>query len=139
MFVWIFVAVLYYLVASLNTTSIEFSDPIMRGLKTGLNTLIVSVVAPVCAFEIFILMKKTDIGINATLNKIASTTFGIYLFHDSWLGYYFIWNNVFTAEAVFLNKLYPFIAAALIIGIFAFCSLVDIMRQKIFRAIFNLS
>lgn len=139
MFVWIFGAVLYYLVASLNTTSIEFSDPIMRVLKTGLNTLIVSVVAPVCAFETFILMKKTDIGKNATLNKIASTTFGIYLFHDSWLGYYFIWNNVFTAEAVFLNKLYPFIAAALIIGIFAFCSLVDIMRQKIFRAIFNLS
>ena len=82
----------------------------------------------ICAVGVFYLFKDLEIGHSKFINKVASTTFGIYLIHDNSLVLAWLWPHF---KAVFsLN------ASTLWIGllltaclVFAACALIEAVRQ----------
>lgn len=82
----------------------------------------------ICLFRLFVSLKM---GTRPFINKIASTTFGIYLIHESLLGREIIWNHIFNvSENQFTSAYFPLFAIADILIVFIVCSVIDILRQK---------
>lgn len=90
-----------------------------------------SIPVPVCSIAVFYLFKSLDIGSNSFINSVASTTFGVYLIHDSGLWRKLIWYQLFKVDTVlFLSKWFPVISIFVIIIVFFTCSIIDLIRQK---------
>lgn len=86
-------------------------------------------VLSVCLFENFLNIKMGSIKV---INKIASTTLGIYMIHDGELQRY-IWDTIFKSKEHLSHRALETIASILIstIIIFVFGMIIDLMRQEI--------
>ena len=73
---------------------------------------------------IFLLFQNIDIGTNIYINKIASTTFGIYLIHDNMFLKQIIWLKLINANRFYNIKLI-FISILGIFLVFFICALID--------------
>lgn len=79
----------------------------------------------VCLFMIF---EKTNIATNKWINRIASTTFGIYLIHDSFQVRNVLWTEIFhVTDYKTTWLLVPYSVMAVIL-IFAVCAVIDGLR-----------
>ncbi|MCF0126765.1 MAG: acyltransferase family protein [Clostridia bacterium] len=84
---------------------------------------------------LFIGFGKVEMRQNKIINLISSTTFGVYLIHDNWLVRPFLWKTLFK-NALFISSNYIFLHSLLVIfGVFAVCSLCDLIRQFVFEKI----
>lgn len=101
---------------------------IIKQLVTGPWTLGIVIVATLS----FIKVSELDIHYNPVVNRIASTTFGIYLISDNSYVRSFLWHTVFHTN-IMLSK--PYIVAYVIvisIIVFVICSILEFLRKKIF-------
>lgn len=90
---------------------------------------------PICSVSLFLFL-ASFIFSNGFVNKVASTTFGIYLLHDSIIGRKIIWNEIIRPEITQFSLMwyqYAFLSIATIVGIFIVCSLIDMLRQLFFE------
>lgn len=84
----------------------------------------------VSLFMVFKFIKIKNIPI---INKLASTTLGVYMLHDGISGQIW-WNNIFNPRDIFYNFNTSFYKMLLIILIiFIVCSIIDLLRQIIFK------
>lgn len=103
------------------------AEKLLRFIYVGLST---SVFTPFAVIFLFCFCKSLNIGNNNIINKIASTTFGIYLIHDSTVGRQFIWNKIFHClDVQYESQCFPMIAIATILSVFLTCSAIDFLRQ----------
>jgi len=89
-------------------------------------------ISAICLFIIFLRMKSFY---NSMVNKIASTTFAIYLIHDNLLISDWLWNSLvkgYRFEDTPLVLIYGVLIAGLI---FIVCSIIDLVRQYIFNGL----
>lgn len=79
--------------------------------------------------------RSLNIPHSKLINAIASATFGVYLIHDSKLVRPFLWLEVFR-NASFQDSPYliPYSIAVILI-VYLVCTLLELMRSKIFRVI----
>lgn len=70
---------------------------------------------------------------NKIINKISSTTFGIYLIHDSLIGRSVIWIGIFKVDTYYGENLYPIYAILIVLCVFLLCSAIDFIRQFCFE------
>lgn len=91
----------------------------------------VAVPIPIEATVLFLMFGNMNIKSNEAINKIAATTFGVYLIHDSAYGRSLIWRGILKVD-IFWYKLpvFPLAALCLIIVVFAVCSAIDLLRIK---------
>lgn len=90
-----------------------------------------SVVTPFCAWGIFVWFVSWNIGSIKWINRIAGTTFGVYLIHDSYITRTLIWHTILRVDTVqYASPLFPVYAILSIGGVFCGCSLIDLCRQK---------
>ena len=97
--------------------------------------LMSGILIPIISVSIFLFLSSFNFS-NSAVNKIASTTFGVYLLHDSNLGRELIWNNILCPEKSQFNLVwYKYILLSLssVIGIFTVCALIDMVRQVVFE------
>lgn len=95
-----------------------------------------SVVTPLCAFFVFRFFESLDLGINAVINKIAATTFGVYLIHESETGRSFIWYRIIKPDILFCNEtLFPLYMILLVLAVFVVCSAIDLIRVSFIEPI----
>lgn len=90
---------------------------------------------PICSVSLFLFLASFNFS-NGFVNKIASTTFGIYLLHDSIIGRKLIWNEIIHPEITQFSLVwyqYAFLSIVTIAGIFIVCSLIDLLRQLFFE------
>lgn len=90
---------------------------------------------PIICVSLFLFLASFEFS-NEIVNKIASTTFGVYLLHDSYIGRELIWNEIVCPERTAFNLVwYQYVALSIItiVGIFTMCALIDIMRQVVFE------
>lgn len=83
------------------------------------------------ALFIFILFLYGSTYSNKLVNKIASTTFAVYLIHANFLIVPWLWNNVVHGtnfEDSYMVLLYGFFVS---ITIFAVCAIIDLIRQLV--------
>lgn len=87
------------------------------------------------AIALFGVFKNWHFPHNAMINSVATTTFAVYLIHDNGVISAWLWNDIIKAgrfyDSVFLIPHMVFTA----IVIFAVCSLMEFMREKIFSTV----
>ena len=89
---------------------------------------------PVLAVLVMMLIYGLEIKKNNIINFVASTTFGIYLLHDSPIIRPILWNKIVKADTV-LYKMpaFPLVCLIVILTIFICGLLIDILRQHFFE------
>ncbi len=93
------------------------------------------ILIPIISVSLFLFLSSFSFS-NSVVNKIASTTFGVYLLHDSNLGRELIWNHIIRPEYTQFYLIwykYVFLSLITIISIFTVCALIDMFRQIIFE------
>ncbi len=88
-----------------------------------------SIFVIIIAICIFLLFKNKKIKYNKYINKISTTSLGIYLIHDNYLLKDIIWNKI-TPISLYITKWYfPFYAIIKILTIFVICFIIVRIKQ----------
>ena len=86
----------------------------------------------------FNFFKNLNIKYNRFINTVAGTTFGIYLIHENRLLNKFMYHRIFNLD-YFINSRFLILYMLLcVIVIFAVCSLIEFIRQKLFKVVFKI-
>lgn len=91
---------------------------------------IFTIIQTICLFMTF---NKLNIKYNPVINKIASTTFGVYLIHDSNLLRPIIWKDIFNVASYQNTALIIPYSIVVTIIVFICCSVIDLIRQIVFE------
>ena len=85
-----------------------------------------------CIFLGFIRLNIPHSGI---INTVAGTTLGVYMLHENIFSQRFLWNTIFR-PAAFQDSAYfiPY-SLAVILAILTVCTLLELLRSRIFRAL----
>ncbi len=86
---------------------------------------------------IFCFFLNIKIPYNKWINKVATTTFGIYLIHDNGIIRDYLWNELLDVNSV-EGMMYIFYSIIVVLSIFCICSIIDLIRQIIFKVIYGL-
>lgn len=87
------------------------------------------------AVALFVVFKNWHLPHNAMINSVATTTFAVYLIHDNGVISAWLWNDIIIASRFYDSIfLIPHMILTAIV-IFAICSLMEFMREKIFSTI----
>ena len=89
------------------------------------------VILSISVFELFL---KIDIGYNNVINKLASTTLGVYILHDGILNQY-MWQNIFKTKMNLNSKYSLFYILGTTALIFCLGASIDLVRQVIEKKI----
>lgn len=123
---WIIDAYCIYL----NALNISIYSRIKNLLISQMQT---SICWPICAVPLFKFFESIDIGSNELINKIASTTFGIYLIHEFGPFRSLIWYKILNVDLLYANRLFLLYAFLVVMFVFIVCSVIDRIRQLIFE------
>lgn len=122
---WIIGSGIYYLTSTKYAAGIDSTK--VKYLVMLLELIHVAVVTPVCSVALVSIMQSYTLHYSI-LNKVASTTFGIFLFHDSGIIRAYIWNPLFNINSQFFSVLFPIIAVVDIIVVFIIGAIIDLTR-----------
>ncbi len=104
----------------------------LRGLKgnffyfADLNSVLVLGVS-ICLFLAF---KQLRIDHNKWINRIAATTFGVYLLHDNNLLRKWIWQDRLQVSQFYESDWFPLYADGIVIFVFCLCGILDFLRIR---------
>lgn len=126
------ICMLFYLLAWIATAWINFAVQEYNLLYPGLLSLFgYSVVVLICALFLFMFFEQIKMKYNPIVNQIASTTFGIYLIHDSLVGRNLIWGDIFKIDTVvYRTNLFPIWSILIAVIVFTLCSVIDYLRLR---------
>ncbi|MBP3728747.1 MAG: acyltransferase [Lachnospiraceae bacterium] len=109
------------------------------GLKTemlarGFSSLNSMLMVPCLIWGAFRLAQSWRMGYHGWINRLAASTFGIYLIHDSLVIRPLLWYRwVPVAVSQYPSPLFPLWAILTILGIFILCALLDQLRLILFE------
>lgn len=127
-FLWVFTACISYLY-------FLFSFKGRRLYSMAAIGIIRTVSAPLCAYSLFLFTLKMKLGEHKLINKIAGTTFAVYLIHGS-VFQLNIWDSVFKINTVQYGSVYfPLYCLLDTVVIFFICSGIELIRKPLFERI----
>lgn len=107
----------------------HFWQAVVKKLLGGVRTCIGTPLFVFCFFRLF---DSLDIGCIPRVNDLASTTFAVYLLHDSAFGRYYIWNHLLDVSGTpFGSRFFPLFAIFAVLTVFFVCAGIDFCRQKL--------
>lgn len=113
-----------------NSQIIDTNTLQTKLLKMFYTTTSTAILTPIAVAFIFEFFKGLSIKNNQLINIVASTTFGIYLIHDSSVGRVLLWNKIFHCLDYQYNSAYfPLLAILSTFTVFISCSIIDYLRQ----------
>ena len=126
---WAGSAFCFYQKGSLSSgEAVPGADLLLRGY----NALGSMVFVTLCAWCVFHLFEEMRTDCKPAVNRTAATTFGIYLIHDSLIIRPLLWYGwLQVGERQYPSPLMPLYAVLTVAGIFALCSLLDRLRQRL--------
>lgn len=108
-----------------------------RILVAFTNSLLTScILVTACSICIFYFFNNLHIGEIKLINKLAATTFGVYLIHDSRFIRPFLWCNIIKVQNMYFVSYFPYLAILSAIFIFCFCSLFDYLRLRFIEPVY---
>ncbi len=125
----IFVVILYFLMTALGfyTAQATAETTILKLFLLCLKGINPVVLCPIVVFLLFSFFSNLHFK-SRFINIVASTTFGIYLLHDSQVGRAFIWNVIVRPIRWMNSYLFVFYAFIAIFAVFCVCSAIDYAR-----------
>ena len=112
------------------------SDGAIKGpwLSMVYSAVLSLVMVPLCVWALFRFFEGWQIAENAWINRIAATTFGVYLIHDSLIIRPLLWYAwLGVAKRQYPSPLFPLYAVATIFLIFLTCSALDMLRIRFYE------
>lgn len=113
---------------------LKLCPELMPGLVSNyidyLNLVQIGIFVPLCGISIFILFLSLPNFYSKRINTIASTTFGVYLLHDSGIARQLIWNNILHVGQQFEDCYYFAYAIISILLVFVMGALFDRIRKR---------
>lgn len=104
-----------------------FNNSALLFVKTN---SITTALLSICIFMVF---KNMDIGYSKIINRIASTTFGIYLIHDNEYVRSFLWKELLH-NASYMDSMYlPLHTVVSVAGVFCVCMGVESVRTFVVK------
>lgn len=79
-------------------------------------------------------MPWKETRLDGFIRRVASAAFGVYLIHDNYLIRYLVWDT-FRASKVALTHWAVLYAAAVAVLVYAACTCIELIRQKVFAAV----
>ena len=130
--IWITGGLAYYFYSSIMVSNNGGAGyTIMADL---LDLYIFMVVTPLAAVSLFLWFKGLNMGRVKVINRIAGTTLGIYLIHDSEIFRTTLWQGIFHMDSgLYGSGLYPLYAIGISIIIFLAGMLIDLARQMLIQ------
>lgn len=112
--------------------STHFNIPagLMKRFITGFRSGFLVPACTICIYQIF---DSLDIGTINWINVIASGSFGVYLIHDSPIKI-LIWK-IFRIENAWKSPFFIVFALSSCVFLFSICILIDLLREKVIKAI----
>lgn len=102
-------------------------------LKVKLFALIqLAIATPICSLSLLDLFDNMKVKPSKTINRIASTTFGIYLFHDADLISNLLWNKWLKVDTLqYSSRFFIVYCVLTVVIVFSLLSCLDLLRQRI--------
>lgn len=96
-----------------------------------------SFIIVIIAMGVMMFFKHINLGQNKVINTIAATTFGVYLIHDNPIMEQVIWTKWLNMPSMLTSNVGHFLLTILVWCplIFIICSLIDLVRIKLFNVI----
>ena len=123
---WVGSACLFYELANVHNDPTTIGKFIVK-LISSVNT---AFFVPGSSITLFCLFMYSRIGYNRIINLIATTTFGIYLIHDSVVFRQIVWRGIFKIDTLYLSKYFLFVAVFYCIIVFSICAICDMFRKR---------
>ncbi len=79
---------------------------------------------------LFLAFKQLRMGYSPLINKVAATTFGVYLIHDNDLFRLFLWQEIYPFLQWYDSPLLPLYSIVAVAIVFYVCSFIDFHRVK---------
>ena len=92
-----------------------------------------SVVGLLAAIGIYTIFKNIKITYSPFINKVASTTYAVYLIHNNPIISDWLWNTVVQANNYFDSPFFLLHMVSITTLIFVFCSMIELIRLNIFN------
>ncbi len=111
----------------------SLQDGLSGDLMVKLFALIqMAITTPICAFSLFYIFDNLKITPSKKINKVASTTFGIYLFHDADLISNLLWNKWLRVDSIqYSSHFFALCCVVTVFTVFVLLSFLDLLRQRI--------
>ena len=91
----------------------------------------------ITSFYLFMVFKQLHLRHNYLINRIAATTFGVYLIHDSNLLRHFIWRDILQVNCWEENPFLPVYAIITVMFVFVLCGTIDFLRIQFLESFYN--
>ena len=92
-----------------------------------------SILVFLSAISLFIFFKDLKLGNNKIINLFASTSFGVYLFHEHIFMKELLWDNIFSLDKILRNNSIFISGIAISVIIYIIGFIIDLIRQVIFK------
>lgn len=86
-----------------------------------------------CAICMFLFFKGLKLGNNKIINVIASTSFGVYLFHEYIFMKELLWNNIFSLDKILGSNSILISGIIITVLIYIIGFIIDLIRQVLFK------
>ncbi|MDE6946587.1 MAG: hypothetical protein K2P14_05320, partial [Anaeroplasmataceae bacterium] len=91
-----------------------------------------SILMAVMSISLFMGFSSIKFPENKVINKIASTTFGIYLIHDNKYMRTIIWRDILK-NGMFIDSSFLWVHALFsVVAVFCTCAIIDMIRMRLF-------
>ena len=133
-YLWLMFAIFFWMIDSMVLYETNVLS-LLNGTKVKLIVNVFGIIdygllVPSCATFLFLFFSTLHIQCH-TINRIASTTFGIYLLHDNIAIRELLWSKLLKVDTVqYTSSLFPLYAIVDVIVIFLIGMCVDLFRQK---------
>lgn len=87
--------------------------------------------------SLFLFMAQCKVGNCKFVNRIASTTFGVYMIHSDFNLTDFIWGTCFQCMKFYDSVYYIFHMIITVLGLFCICCIIDLLRQLFWKFTFD--
>ncbi len=96
----------------------------------------------ICSVALFVFFKNIHIGQNKVINKIAASTFGVYLIHENPVLNDLLWTDWLKVNTYYADKSFVWYALGAILLVYVVCTMIDMVVGLVAhfcaRVVFNL-
>lgn len=111
---------------------LSYSNEVLLGYISAFSKLgsILVFMSSICLFFFF---KGLRLGNNKIINVIASTTFGVYLFHEHIFMRELLWDNIFSLDKLLSSNSILINGIGITVVVYMVGLIIDLLRQVIFK------
>ncbi|MEI5989430.1 hypothetical protein A5881_000918 [Enterococcus termitis] len=121
-------AIIIFLIVLLAVHNNQSENVLSKSLLVGIQSPLYLLLA----ILLFCGFKNWDVGEIPVVNLLGSATLGVYLIHDNNYIRYYLWKVLTAFKVSYYGIKLVLVSALIIITVYIVCSIIDILRQKLF-------